>query len=77
MPKSDLKNIETALARAISVIHYYSDMESKLQNKLNYIERLKSERNVAQDKLKSIKEICDNDNQELNVVELINSILNT
>lgn len=54
IPTHEIKLIDKALAISIDILSYYKDMESKLNDKINYIERLKKQRNTAQDELKEI-----------------------
>lgn len=75
LSNDDLKNVERALARSIDLIQHYSSLEHKLEDKLKYIERIKNERNTAQDKLIQIKSICEgiDDKQTNSILDIINS----
>lgn len=52
---SDMKLIDEAIARTVDLMGYYADITQKLNDKLNYIARLKTDRNKAQDKLAEIR----------------------
>ena len=51
----DMKAIDNALALTTGLLPHYTDLQSKLNDKLAYISRIKTERNTAQDNL---SEIC-------------------
>ena len=51
----DLRAIDDALAKTLDLMKYYSDMKSKYEDKLQYIETIKKDRNTAQDELASIR----------------------
>lgn len=55
LPASDIKLIDEAIARTVDLMGYYADISQKLNDKLNYIARLKTERNKAQDELAEIR----------------------
>lgn len=48
---SDMRLIDEAIAKALDLMRYYADITQKLNDKRNYIDRLKTERNNAQDEL--------------------------
>lgn len=56
LPSSDMKSIDEAIAKTIGLMGYYADIARKLDDKLIYIDRIKSERNKAQDELAEIRE---------------------
>ena len=53
---------------------YYADLTKKLNNKLAYIERIKTDRNSAQDKLKEISAILDTEENPETAIETIKKI---
>lgn len=55
LPSADLKAIEIALAKTVDLMKYYSDIKSKYDAKLQYIEKIKTDRNAAQDELSAIR----------------------
>lgn len=64
LSSSDMKLLDEAIAKAIGLIKYYSDVIQKLDDKLNYIVRLKTERNSAQDELDEIRKILELSKEE-------------
>ena len=55
LPASDMKLIDETIARTVDLMGYYADITQKLNDKLNYIARLKTDRNKAQDELAEIR----------------------
>ena len=55
LSNAEMKQIDKALAMSTGLLAHYNALESKLNDKLNYITKLKADRNAAQDDL---KEIC-------------------
>ena len=51
LPPTDMRSIDVALAKALNLMGYYSDLKKKIEKKNTYIENLKFERNNAQDAL--------------------------
>ena len=51
LPNSEMKKIDEALAKTVDVMKYYADVSKKLANRESYIEKIKNERNQAQDEL--------------------------
>lgn len=56
---SEMKKIDEAIAISVDVYKYYKDLKSKLNNKIEYISKLKIQRNQAQDELKELLELLD------------------
>lgn len=54
LSKSDMKAIDEAIAKTVGLMGYYSDLEKQLNDKLAYIEKIKEDRNSAQDALKAV-----------------------
>ncbi len=54
LPRTDMEKIDTAIAKALDLMKYYSNLTKQLHDKLEYINRIKQERNQAQDKLQTI-----------------------
>ena len=54
LSSADMKAIDNALAMTTGLLPHYATLESKLNDKMNYIEKLKTDRNAAQDDLKQI-----------------------
>lgn len=58
---SEMKKIDEALAKTVDVMKYYADVSKKLANRKSYIERIKNERNQAQDELTELRKILNID----------------
>lgn len=56
LPASDMKSIDAAIAKTLGLMGYYADISRKLGNKLDYIDKIKGERNKAQDELAKIRD---------------------
>lgn len=56
LPSSDMKLIDEALAKTIDLMKHYAEIKSRYEDKIKYIEKIKKERNDAQDKLNAIRE---------------------
>ena len=52
---SDMRAIDEAIAKTTGLMAYYADVKKQLNDKMTYIERIKAERNEAQD---TLVEIC-------------------
>lgn len=57
LPKSEMKKIDEAIAKSVDIMVYYSELSKKLENRDSFIEKLKVDRNQAQDELKELREI--------------------
>lgn len=57
LSNADMKKVDESLAKSVDLMTYYSDITTKLNDKLNYLATVKQDRNKAQDKLKGIKEL--------------------
>lgn len=55
LPRSDMKEVDEALAKTVGLMCYYSALSKKLNDKLTYIAKIKQERNKAQDSLEEIR----------------------
>lgn len=56
LPVSDMKLIDEAIAKTVGLMGYYADLTKKLNDKLSYIDRIKGERNKAQDELAKVRD---------------------
>lgn len=54
LSSSDMKAIDEAIAKTVGLMGYYSALEKQLNDKLAYIEKIKEDRNSAQDALKAV-----------------------
>ena len=63
---TEMKQIDIAIAISLDLMHYYAKLNRNLEDKLKYIQKIKSERNLAQDQLKDLLDISGySDFQEL------------
>ena len=63
---NDMKKIDESLAKTTGLMKYYGDLNNKLVDKLKYIERIKKDRNEAQDFVNELqKEFNVSNRQEL------------
>lgn len=56
LPSSDMRLIDEAIAKTVGLMGYYADLTQKLNDKLSYIDRIKGDRNKAQDELAMIRD---------------------
>jgi mRNA interferase MazF len=61
LPKDEMKKIDEAIAKSVDIMVYYSELSKKLAKRDSYIEKLKLERNQAQDELKELHMILEVD----------------
>lgn len=59
LPKTDMKKIDEAIAKTVGLMGYYSDLNKRLNDKLQYISKIKEERNKAQDELAELRKILE------------------
>ena len=59
LPKTDMKKIDEAIAKTVGLMGYYSDLNKRLDDKLEYISKIKEERNKAQDELAELRKILE------------------
>lgn len=63
---TEMKQIDIAIAISLDLMHYYAKLNGNLEDKLKYIQKIKNERNLAQDQLKDLLDISGYNNfQEL------------
>lgn len=66
LSNEEMKEIDIAIAISLNLMHYYAKLKNNLQDKLNYIEKIKNDRNIAQDQVKKLLNISGYSNfQEL------------
>lgn len=58
LSKEEMKEVDEAIAISLDLMHYYAKVKNSLEDKINYIQKIKSERNEAQDQIKELLEIC-------------------
>lgn len=59
LSKADMKKIDEAIAKTVDLMGYYSDLTKRLNDKLEYISKVKEERNNAQDELEELRKILE------------------
>ncbi len=59
LPMTDMKKIDKAIAKTVGLFSYYLDLKKRLNDKLNYIPKIKDQRNKAQDELSEIRKILE------------------
>lgn len=73
LSKSDMKKIDEAMAKTVGLMGYYSDLTKRLDDKLEYISKIKDERNKAQDELAELRKILELSN-DISLIEHISKI---
>lgn len=63
LPNSEMKKVDEAIAKAVDVMKYYATVSRKLANREVYIEKIKAERNQAQDELAELRKILNVDDK--------------
>lgn len=53
----EMKQIDKAIAISLDLMQYYAKLNGNLEDKLKYIQKIRSERNLAQDQLKELLKI--------------------
>ena len=59
LPKTDMKKIDETIAKTVGLMGYYSDLNYRLNDKLQYISKIKEKRNKAQDELAELRKILE------------------
>lgn len=59
LSSEDMKAIDEAIAKTVGLMRYYSDISKRLNDKLSFINKIKGERNKAQDELKEIRSLLE------------------
>ena len=59
LPASDMRAIDEAIAKTVDLMGYYSNISKRLDDKLNFISKIKEERNKAQDELKELRQMLE------------------
>ena len=76
LPKADMKKVDEAIAKTVDLMGYYSDLSKRLDDKLGYISKIKTERNNAQDELNELRKIIGLSNEE-SLKEFVEKMKNT
>lgn len=59
LPKTDMKKIDETIAKTVGLMGYYSDLNYRLNDKLQYISKIKEKRNKAQDEFAELRKILE------------------
>lgn len=57
LTKEEMKEIDKAIAVSLNLMKYYVKIRKNLEDKMLFIEKVKRERNMAQDQIKSLLKI--------------------
>lgn len=79
LSKADMKKIDEAIAKTVDLMGYYSDLTKRLNDKLEYISKIKEERNKAQDELEELRktlELSQDESLKEHIVKMKNVIDN-
>lgn len=60
----EMKCVDRAVAISLDLMHYYARVESNLKDKVSYIQKIKGERNMAQNQMQELLEISNSANFE-------------
>jgi len=60
--KTEIKQIDIAVAILLNIMQYYAKLKNNLEDKLSYIQKIKIERNVAQDQIQELLKISNTSN---------------
>ena len=71
LSRTDMKLVDSTIAKTIGFMKQYTDLHKRLNDKLDYIERLKIERNSAQDELAEIRKFLEisEDDSIINIIK--------
>jgi len=62
LSKEEMKEVDEAIAVSLYLMHYYAKVKSSLEDKINYIQKIKLERNEAQDQIKELLKLSNTTN---------------
>lgn len=51
LSKDEMKQVDAAIAISLDLMHHYAKLKNNLYDKINYIQKIKNERNLVQDQL--------------------------
>lgn len=60
----EMKQIDIAIAISLDLMRYYAKLKNNLEDKIKYIQKIKVERNIAQDQLRELLKISNSNNFE-------------
>ena len=55
LPNCEMGKVDEAIAKGLDIMKYYAELSRKLANREKYIEKIKAERNQAQDELAELR----------------------
>jgi len=64
LSNEQMKKVDEAIAKSVDIMKYYAEVSKKLSKRESYIEKIKEERNRAQDELAELRKILDIDEKE-------------
>lgn len=64
LSNEEMKKVDEAIAKSVDIMKYYAEVSKKLFKRESYIEKIKDERNRAQDELAELRKILDIDDKE-------------
>ena len=56
LSRKEMIQIDEAIAKSMGMMHYYAELKEKYEDKMEYIAKIKEERNYAQDEMQRIRE---------------------
>lgn len=77
LSSADMKAIDEAIAKTVCLISYYAELQKKLADKLQYITKIKEDRNKAQDELSELRKmlgLSDGESIEKSILEMQKAI---
>lgn len=54
LSKTEMKQIDVAIAVSLDLMNYYAKLKNNLEDKIEYIQKIKNERNLAQDQVREL-----------------------
>lgn len=61
LSSADMKKVDESMAQTLELKHYHKKLKDKCDKLLEYNEKVKSDRNAAQDKIREIRELINKD----------------
>lgn len=54
LSKTEMEQIDVAIAVSLDLMNYYAKLKNNLEDKIKYIQKIKNERNLAQDQVREL-----------------------
>ena len=67
LSKTEMKQIDVAIAVSLDLMNYYAKLKNNLEDKIEYIQKIKNERNLAQDQVRENPKYQELENQSMEV----------